>query len=75
MTPTQFAALAELLGLHAGSASAEALRLVLCDGLSQAEAARRAGASRPSLVALIKSARRKAEAAAALLGVPAPTNI
>lgn len=71
MTSVQFAALADLLGLHAGSASAEALRLVLCDGVSQTEAARITGASRPSLTRLIGSARRKADAAATLLGVPA----
>ena len=44
MTPTQFAALAELLRLQGGPAQ-EAARLVLVDGLSVPDAARQVGMS------------------------------
>ena len=46
MTLLQFEALARLAGLEDGSRSREAARLVLCDGLTQAEAARQTGISR-----------------------------
>lgn len=57
MTADQFAVLARRLGLQE-SASREALRLVLCEGLTQQAAAAAAGASRPRLVQTMDAARQ-----------------
>ena len=57
MKPEQFDALARLMRLRQ-SASREALRLVLVDGLKQTAAAERAGADRAALTRQVGSARR-----------------
>lgn len=62
MTNAQFAALAELLHLRAGPAQ-EVARLVLVDGLSQADAAERLGMSRQSAHQAVKRAQRGMELA------------
>lgn len=72
MTAEQFAALAELLRLRAGSAAAEALRLVLCEGLTHAAAAEVASIPRQNVTRSVGQARRVIEAAQALAGVNAP---
>ncbi|CAM3842509.1 TrfB-related DNA-binding protein [Vreelandella rituensis] len=46
MTPGQFATIAKLIRGDTASPSAQAARLVLVDGLAQAEAMRATGASR-----------------------------
>lgn len=57
MTSEQFQALAELLRLR-GSASQEAARLVLVDGLSPSEAARQAGTTPQAVSNVLASCRR-----------------
>lgn len=56
MTPTQFAALAELLRLRDGPAQVVA-RMVLVDGLSTAEAARSVGLEYKSAFQAVKRAQ------------------
>ena len=57
MTDHQFDALAQLMRLR-DSASREALRLVLVEGLTHSAAAERTGAPRPSVTRQVGSARR-----------------
>ena len=57
MTPDQFAALSALMGLRAGPAQTAA-RLVLVDGLTKAEAARRAGCAPQSADQAVKRCQR-----------------
>lgn len=62
MTREQFDALAQLMRLRQ-SASREALRLVLVDGLTHAAAAERAGSIRTDVTRLVSSAKRAIELA------------
>lgn len=62
MTPDQFAALADLLRLR-GSPSQEAARLVLVEGLTPAEASRRAGTTPQATSNALASCRRGIELA------------
>ncbi len=62
MTPEQFDAIAQLMRLRA-SPSREALRLVLVEGLSQSEAAARAGIPRPNVTRQLSSSKRVLELA------------
>lgn len=62
MTSKQFEALAQLMRLRS-SPSREALRLVLVDGLTQSEAADRAGIPRTNVTRQVTSARRVLELA------------
>ncbi|WP_443191416.1 hypothetical protein [Pseudomonas indica] len=62
MTREQFAALAELLRLRS-SASQEAARLVLVDGLSPSEAARQAGTTPQAVSNVLASCRKGIELA------------
>lgn len=57
MTPDQFDALAQLLRLRADSTRRELARLVLVDGLSNAEAAARLGARPQDVYQALRSAR------------------
>ena len=57
MTEDQFTALAELLRMR-GGASQEAARLVLVEGLSTTEAARRVGTSPQGVSNVLASCRR-----------------
>lgn len=57
MTGQQFEALSQLMRLRA-SPSREALRMVLCDGLTQSAAAAQAGIPRPNVTRQVTSARR-----------------
>lgn len=62
MTENQFTALAELLRMR-GGASQEAARLVLVEGLSTTEAARRVGTSPQGVSNVLASCRRGLELA------------
>lgn len=55
VTPEQFAALAELLRLRAGLAQ-DAARMVLVDGVSQADAARATGLTQQAVHNAVKRA-------------------
>lgn len=70
MTPEQFEALAELMRLQQ-SASREALRLVLIDGLTHAAAAEQAGAIRTDVTRRVSSAKRTLELARVLTSTAA----
>jgi len=56
MTPSQFQALSRLLSLKTGPAQ-ECARLVLVEGMAQAEAARQTGLSRQAAHQAVKRAR------------------
>ena len=71
MTPEQFEALAKLMRLRQSSASREALRLVLVDGLTHAAAAEQAGCIRTDVTQLVTSARRTLELARVLTSTAA----
>lgn len=58
MTNTQFDALARLTRLRPGSATAEAARSVLLDGLTPSEAGRKHNTHRSNVSASVKSIRR-----------------
>lgn len=58
MTPAQFDALATLLRLQPASPSREAARLVLVEGLTGVEAARRLGLTQPAVSKAVSSCRR-----------------
>jgi hypothetical protein len=73
MNSEQFSALSRLMRLRA-SAAADGLRLVLVDGLSQADAAARSGATRQAVGRGVKSARQCIEDAAVLTGHGAPAH-
>jgi len=62
MTPDQFAALAELLSLRDGPAQ-ECARLVLVEGVPQAEATERTGLSRQAASQVLKRVRAGLELA------------
>mgnify|MGYP000173223323 CR=1 FL=1 len=62
MTPEQFEALAQLMRLRQ-SASREALRLVLVEGMTHAAAAERAGSIRTDVTQSVSSAKRAIELA------------
>ena len=62
MTPESFTALAQLLRLRQGS-QREAARLVLVDGMRQADAARIAGCSAPALGNTLRTCRAGLELA------------
>ena len=66
MTPTQFSALASLMGWHHGSSVADACRLVLVDGLTHAAAAAATGVARPNVTASLRKVRQVQEAAQVL---------
>lgn len=68
MTGEQFDALAQLLRLRAGPASAAA-RLVLVDGLRPAQAAARAGCSPQSVSNALATCRRGIELARRAAGI------
>ena len=72
MTPAQFDALAQLLRLHSGSATADALRLVLVEGLTHDAAAAQAGAQRQSVTRAVGQARKAIAAAQVLAGADMP---
>lgn len=72
MTPDQFAALARLMRLRAGSPTSAGLRLVLVDGLTHQAAADASGAQRASITRLMTSARACVADAQALAGVTMP---
>lgn len=67
MTPDQFDALAELLRLR-GGASQEAARLVLVNGLSPTEAARKAGITPQAMSNALASCRRGLDLARRVAG-------
>lgn len=67
MTPEQFEALAQLMRLRQ-SASREALRLVLVDGLTHAAAAEQTGRIRTDVTQAVTSARRAIELARTAAG-------
>ena len=67
MTPGQFAALAELLRLRDGPATA-GVRLVLVGGLSITQAAAQAGCSRQSVGNALKRCQRGLESAQRVVG-------
>lgn len=67
MTADQFDALAELLRLRQ-SASREAARLVLVDGLSVGDAAARTGISSPAVSNALASCQRGIELARRVVG-------
>lgn len=67
MTDEQFNALAQLMRLRA-SASRDALRLVLVDGLSVPAAAQQAGVPHQAVYKLQASAQRAIEAARVVVG-------
>lgn len=71
MTPAQFAALRQLTRWPDDSPAAEACRLVLCEGLTQADAARATGAHRQAVHRALARAR-EVQAAALVLAAPAP---
>lgn len=68
MTPTQFDALAQLLRLLPGSASRELARLVLVDGLTQAEAATRLGATQQAAYNAVQRVREGQDLALRAVG-------
>lgn len=68
MNGEQFAALAELLRLRGGQ-SQEAARLVLVEGLTPAEAARRAGTTPQAVSNALASCRRGLALAKIVCGV------
>ena len=72
MTLSQFEALARLAGLEAGSRSREAARLVLVEGLTQAEAARQAGITRVVSGRAVKRCQEALELARVAAGTPSP---
>ena len=57
MTPEQFEALAQLLRMREGSQSRELARLVLVEGISQAEATAQLGATRSAASNAVRAAR------------------
>lgn len=67
MTPDQFAALSKLLRLRDGPAR-EAARLVLVEGIKQADAARQAGVSPSALGNTLRACRRGLELARVACG-------
>ena len=67
MTPSQFAALAELLRLR-GGASQEAARLVLVEGMQPSAAARLAGTTPQAVSNTLASCRRGLELSALACG-------
>lgn len=74
MTGDQFDALAKLLRLRAGPASAAA-RLVLVDGLRPAQAAARAGCSPQSVSNTLAACRKGIELARRAAGIQAPESM
>ena len=67
MTVDQFAALAQLLRLRQGP-QREAARMVLVDGMRQADAARMAGCSAPALGNTLRTCRAGLELARLAIG-------
>lgn len=67
MTSGQFTALAKLARLRAGKQQ-EAARLVLVQGMRQADAARQLGISPPALSATLRACRRVLALATAVTG-------
>ena len=74
MTNTQFTALAELLRLRENSAARHAARLVLVDGLTQADAARLAGTGPQNANRVVKTCLRGMELALAVVAGPQENN-
>ena len=68
MSPAQFDAIAKLISLRKGPAGTAA-RLVLVDGLRQADAMRQAGSSRDSVWACVRRVTVAAELCHAAVGV------
>lgn len=68
MTPTQFGALSRLLRLSPGSTSRELARLVLVDGLTQAEAATRLGATQQAAYNAVQRVREGHDLARRVVG-------
>lgn len=68
MTSAQFDALARLLRLSPGSTSRELARLVLVDGLSQAEAAARLGATPQAAYNAVQRVREGQDLARRVVG-------
>lgn len=68
MQPDQFDDLAKLLRLRTGSTRRELARLVLVDGLSNAEAAARLGATPQQVYQAVRSARSGLELARRAVG-------
>lgn len=68
MTPAQFDALAQLLRLLPGSTSRELARLVLVDGLTQAEAATRLGATPQAVHNAVQRVREGLDLARQVVG-------
>lgn len=66
MTPDQFSALAELIKLRA-SASREAARLVLVEGITAADAARRMAITPAAVSNALRSCRRGLDLACAAI--------
>ena len=73
MTPIQFDALARLAGLDDASRSREAARLVLCEGLTQAEAARQIGITRVVSGRAVKRCQEALELARVAVDQPVAT--
>jgi predicted DNA-binding protein (UPF0251 family) len=71
MTPAQFDALARLMRLRQ-SATADGLRLVLVEGMTQNAAASESGASQQAIARAVSSARRYVEDAGVLAGATMP---
>lgn len=68
MTPEQFDALARLLRLSPGSTSRELARLVLVDGLTQADAAARLGATHQAAYNAVQRVREGLDLARRVVG-------
>lgn len=71
MTPTQFNALAQLLRMQPASATREAARLVLVEGVTGAEAARRLGITPGAVSQALAGCRKGLELARVAVGQPA----
>ena len=69
MTPDQFDALAQLMRLRTG-AQQDAARLVLVDGMRQADAARQLGISTAALGATMRACRRGVALSGVIHGLP-----
>lgn len=73
MTPDQFEALAEDMALRPDSQRRELTRLMLVEGLTRAEAARRTGASRQAVYNAEVAALAKLERVRRIVGASEPT--
>lgn len=73
LTPGQFAALAQLLRMQPASATREAARLVLVEGISGAEAGRQLGITPSAVAQALAGCRKGLELARVAAGQDAAT--